>query len=146
MALENEDDFDPSQDFRDYDEVAANLPVFCVSSRAYQKLSGRIKKDNVSLDGFPSPEDTEIPQLQEHARNLTEDTRLSAYQDFLNNFQQVVQSVFMWASMSSRLQKLAEQTKKSRNQNLQGALAELRAVSSSPAHLSPTIDLVSTKR
>jgi chromosome segregation ATPase len=33
------DAFDPTKDIRDYEEVARNLPVFCVSSRAYQKLS-----------------------------------------------------------------------------------------------------------
>ncbi|KAI7481324.1 hypothetical protein KC351_g6460 [Hortaea werneckii] len=42
---EDPEHFDPEEDLRDYDEVARNLPVFCVSSRAYQKLSGRLKKD-----------------------------------------------------------------------------------------------------
>ncbi|KAI6827790.1 hypothetical protein KC340_g9470 [Hortaea werneckii] len=42
---EDPEHFNPEEDLRDYDEVARNLPVFCVSSRAYQKLSGRLKKD-----------------------------------------------------------------------------------------------------
>ena len=36
---------------RDYDQVARSLPVFCVSSRALQKLSGRLAKD-ADISGF----------------------------------------------------------------------------------------------
>jgi hypothetical protein len=39
------DNFNPDVEIRDYDEVANSLPVFCVSSRGYQKLKGRLKKD-----------------------------------------------------------------------------------------------------
>jgi len=39
------ENFDPNIDQRDYEEVANSLPVFCVSSRGYQKLQGRLKKD-----------------------------------------------------------------------------------------------------
>jgi DNA repair exonuclease SbcCD ATPase subunit len=45
---ENPDNFDPEDEVRDYQQVAESLPVFCVSSRAYQKLSGRMVK--VSID------------------------------------------------------------------------------------------------
>lgn len=41
---ENPDDFDPEDEIRDYEKVAQSLPVFCVSSRAFQKLSGRMVK------------------------------------------------------------------------------------------------------
>ena len=34
-AEEDEDNFNPDNDVRDYDEVAKSLPVFCVSSRGY---------------------------------------------------------------------------------------------------------------
>ncbi|ROW06521.1 hypothetical protein VMCG_04292 [Cytospora schulzeri] len=44
---EDETAFDPDEDVRDYDEVARSLPVFTVSGRAYQKLSGRLRKDAV---------------------------------------------------------------------------------------------------
>src|SRR6202012_838467 len=33
---EDEANFDPEVDIQDYDKVAKSLPVFCVSSRAYQ--------------------------------------------------------------------------------------------------------------
>ena len=59
---ENADTFNPDEDIRNYDDVARNLPVFCVSSRAYQKLLGRLQKDN-DVPGFETPESTEIPAL-----------------------------------------------------------------------------------
>ena len=37
---EDQANFNPDVDARDYEEVARSLPVFCVSSRAYQKLQG----------------------------------------------------------------------------------------------------------
>lgn len=58
-AEEDEDNFNPDNDLRDYDEVARSLRVFCVSSRAYQKLSGRLQKD-FDVPGFQSSEDTEV--------------------------------------------------------------------------------------
>lgn len=57
----DEASFDPEEDQRDYDEVARSLPVFCVSSRAYQKLSGRFKRDK-AVPGFSSPDQTEVSQ------------------------------------------------------------------------------------
>lgn len=69
-AEEDEANFNPEEELRDYDAVAASLPVFCVSSRAFQKLSGRMEKDNFNAAGFPHADDTETPQLQAHARKL----------------------------------------------------------------------------
>jgi hypothetical protein len=53
-------DFNPDVQERDYEQLAEMLPVFCVSSRAYQKLSGNMKKDE-AISGFPTLEDTESP-------------------------------------------------------------------------------------
>lgn len=61
--------FDPDFWERDYQHMADMLPVFCVSSRAYQKSSGRIIKDE-AVSGFPSIEDTEIPALKRHALSI----------------------------------------------------------------------------
>jgi hypothetical protein len=94
---EDEDNFDPNQDIRDYDEVARSLPVFCVSSRAYQKLSGRLQKDNFNSLGFDCPEDTEIPQLQQHAQKLTEAGRAAGSRRFLNELSQLINSMRVWA-------------------------------------------------
>lgn len=58
-AEEDEANFNPDEDLRDYEEVARSLPVFCVSSRAYQKLSGRLVRDN-DVPGFKTIEETEV--------------------------------------------------------------------------------------
>lgn len=59
MAEEDESNFDPDEELRDYDKVAKSLPVFCVSSRAYQKLSGRFQRDN-DVSGFKSIDETQV--------------------------------------------------------------------------------------
>lgn len=100
---EDEENFDPDQDIRDYDRVAASLPVFCVSARAYQKLSGRLQKDAVHIDGFLDPEDTEIPRLQEHTKKLTEAGRIANCRRFLNELGQLLNSMKLWASSDSRM-------------------------------------------
>ena len=55
----NEAGFNPDEDLRDYAEVARSLPVFCVSSRAYQKLCGRLQRDK-GVPGFSTVEETEV--------------------------------------------------------------------------------------
>lgn len=102
LAIEEDElNFDPDENIRDYDEVAQNLTVFCVSARAYQKLSGRLEKDPVQIDGFAFLEDTEIPQLQEHAKRLTERGRISTCQLFLNELSQLLNSMRLWTAGST---------------------------------------------
>lgn len=96
-AEQDPDNFDPEQDIRDYDEVARSLPVFCVSSRAYQKLSDRLQKDS-SVCGFTSTDQTEMPQLQAHCLKLTEKGRLAGARRFLNSVHQLLTSLALWAS------------------------------------------------
>lgn len=56
---EDEENFDPEDEIRDYEAVARSLPVFCVSSRAYQQLNGRLQKD-AKIPGFRHVEETEV--------------------------------------------------------------------------------------
>lgn len=46
--MQDDDDFNPEEldNHQDYDEVARSLPVFCVSARVAQKLSGRLIKES----------------------------------------------------------------------------------------------------
>lgn len=46
---EDEENFDPREEARDYAALAGNLPVFCVSSKAYQKMSGRLERMRSSM-------------------------------------------------------------------------------------------------
>ena len=96
-AEEDEENFDPDNDIRDYEEVARSLPVFCVSSRGYQKLCGRLEKD-AEVAGFTTKEQTEIPLLQAHCEKLTETGRSANCRAFLNKLSQLLNSMTMWAS------------------------------------------------
>ncbi|KAF2139631.1 uncharacterized protein K452DRAFT_300175 [Aplosporella prunicola CBS 121167] len=98
---EDEENFDPDTDIRDYAEVARSLPVFCVSSRAYQKLCGRLKRDD-PVHGFNDISETEMPQLQAHCKKLTEAGRSAASRRFLNNLSQTLTSLSLWASKEGR--------------------------------------------
>ncbi|OJJ50257.1 hypothetical protein ASPZODRAFT_128885 [Penicilliopsis zonata CBS 506.65] len=89
--------FNPDVDARDYDQVAQSLPVFCVSSRGYQKLQGRLRKEP-SVPGFRTIEETEIPQLQAHCRNVTDTNRETCYRRFLNSLNQLLNSLWLWSS------------------------------------------------
>ncbi|KAL8795726.1 MAG: hypothetical protein Q9195_001777 [Heterodermia aff. obscurata] len=96
-AEEDEENFNPDNDARDYEEVARSLPVFCVSSRGYQKLCGRLEKD-AEVRGFTTKEQTEIPLLQAHCGKLTETGRSANCRAFLNKLSQLLNSMTMWAS------------------------------------------------
>ncbi|KAF2995752.1 hypothetical protein E8E14_003295 [Neopestalotiopsis sp. 37M] len=111
---EDEATFDPDQDLRDYDEVERTLPVFCVSSRAYQSISGRFQKDDIKATelGFPEAKDTEIPQLQDHAKKLTEAGRASTCRRFLNDFSQLTNSIKLWASTDGTQSHLTDAEKR----------------------------------
>lgn len=96
-AEEDEENFNPDKDVRDYEEVAQSLPVFCVSSRGYQKLCGRLEKD-AEVTGFTTKEQTEIPLLQAHCEKLTETGRSANCRASLNKLSQLLNSMTMWAS------------------------------------------------
>ncbi|KAK3940378.1 Dynamin family-domain-containing protein [Diplogelasinospora grovesii] len=80
----DEANFDPTEDQRDYGQIAAQLPVFCVSSRAYQNMTMESDREE-AVSGFPSLEDTEIPALQRHAVDQTRCARVAACRMFLND-------------------------------------------------------------
>ncbi|KAJ4310762.1 hypothetical protein N0V94_008285 [Neodidymelliopsis sp. IMI 364377] len=96
-AEEDEETFNPDEEQRDYEQVARNLPVFCVSSRAYQKMCKRLQKDD-PVPGFNAPEETEMPQLQTHCRKLTELGRGQSSRNFLLGVCQLLSTFTLWAS------------------------------------------------
>ncbi|KAG9521663.1 hypothetical protein KCV07_g3510, partial [Aureobasidium melanogenum] len=96
-ADEDLDTFNPKEDLRDYEKVAKDLPVYCVSSRAYQKLSGRLVKDN-AVRGFTDVEQTEIPALKLHCKRLTEKVRSIKSRRFLTLLSQLCTSLALWSS------------------------------------------------
>src|SRR2546423_5308894 len=130
MEIREEEDaanFNPETDVRDYDEVARSLPVFTVSSRAYQKLKGRLAKDK-DVPGFATVEETQIPQLQEHARKTTEAGRQVNCKRFLNTMSQLLNSLRLWASSDGSSSNLTELQKSQEAKVLKNKLSKLDRV------------------
>jgi GTP-dependent phosphoenolpyruvate carboxykinase len=57
-----------------------------------------MQKDDFQSEGFQCPEDTEIPQLQQHTRKLTEAGRRSHCRRFLNDLSQLLNSMKLWVA------------------------------------------------
>ena len=81
---------------RSYKQIARELPVFCVSSKGYQQLHGRMAKDSLDIN-FESAEETHIPALQEHCIKVAMDRRCVVKLAFLNETRQLLTSLRLWA-------------------------------------------------
>ena len=128
MAEEDEESFDPDVDIRDYDEVAKSLPVFCVSSRGYQKLQGRLKKDS-SVSGFRHVDETEVPALQYHCKQLTVVGRTAACKRFMTMLSQLLNSMTLWASNDGTGANLTQEQRDQEARFLNKSLKNLESVS-----------------
>ncbi len=127
-AEEDEENFDPEADSRDYEEVARSLPVFCVSSRGYQKLQGRLRKDP-TVPGFKTLKETEIPQLQAHCKLLTEAGRSANCKRFINSLSQLLNSLSLWASNDGTSANMTAEQRRREEKYLHKGLKELERVS-----------------
>jgi hypothetical protein len=123
----DENDFDPDADMRDYNQIADSLSVFCVSSRAYQKLKGRFRKDS-GVKGFKDIEDTEIPQLQHHCLGLTRGERMVTCRRFLNSFNQLRNSLLLRSLSKGPVDLLCKEQREERNAFLENRLNNLHSV------------------
>lgn len=93
--LADPDNFDPENELRDYDACRRNFPVFCVSSRGYHRLRGRMKKESDNIP-FNDPAQTEFPALQAHCIKVTERPRRAAALDFIVSCQNTVNALHIW--------------------------------------------------
>lgn len=73
------------------------MPVFCVSTRGYQKLCGRLRQE-VDVNFFENIEETQIPALQEHCKALTTTDRAISREMFLAALSQLLTSLVLWIS------------------------------------------------
>lgn len=102
--IDEEDDsadaenYDPSVQKRDYDEVARSLSAFCISSKAYQQLGKSTHPNMNRVDGFRTIEDTEIPRLQKHAMSSAAIGQIRSNKAYLNKFSQVMNSLTIWTT------------------------------------------------
>lgn len=139
--------FNPDEERRDYEEVARNLPVFCVSSRAYHKLQGRFRQES-HVPGFKIGEDTQIPQLQQHCRDLTIKGRTNTCHNFLSTLSQLLNSLSLWAANDGTGSNVSADMRSREERNLQQEIAKLASVSSEPTIfcIGLTISRTSTSR
>ncbi|KUI59553.1 Nuclear GTPase SLIP-GC [Cytospora mali] len=127
-AEADEETFDPSIRKRDYDEVARSLSVFCISSKAFQQLCGRRKRET-QVQGFKHLLDTEIPLLQNHAKKLPEKGRILAHKAFLNEFWRLLNSLTIWVTscaLELDAMKMSEQDQGYEMKHLQVAVENLK--------------------
>ena len=120
--------FNPEEERRDYDEVARNLPVFCVSSRAYHKLQGRFRQE-ADVPGFMNVKDTQIPQLQQHCRELTIKSRTNACNLFLSSLSQMLNSLSLWAVNDSPRPNISTESRSREEHRFEHTFERLKSVS-----------------
>jgi hypothetical protein len=68
---------------------------FCISSKAYQKMSGRFKRDS-GIQGFPNLDFTQIPQLREFADRSTLPKREEIADGILTELNLMNVSIKVW--------------------------------------------------
>ena len=95
----NEDDFDPEEAVRDYEELRSKVSVFSISARAYQALS-RSSADAEKIRGFPTLEHTNLPQLQQHCRDFAAKARATSCDQFLTSLSELLNSLVLWSGHS----------------------------------------------
>lgn len=71
------------------------LEVFCVSSKTYQILQGRMQNDALPK-GFDNVNDTEIPQLYSHYLSAVGETSRAAYKRFLTRCFEIMNALCRW--------------------------------------------------
>lgn len=129
---------------QDVEDIGQRLHVFMVSSAAYQIIRSKdrgedhTRRRNDAKDdtvpqllgdcskGFSDVATTEIPQLQEHCRRLTDEAREKAYRRFLADTLQFLASLQLWASeadtdefeLSSRAQRQEKSNRKKEQEQL----------------------------
>ncbi len=125
-ASHDEENFDPSCVHQDYKEVAKKLPVFCVSSKAYQKMSGRLEHDE-QVPGFTCLEETEIPALQRHALGIVHETRAVTCR-FLSELDRFLTSLHLQIVQSGQPLKIADDLRENELQAVAQAVEKLKKV------------------
>ena len=122
-----DDDWDPTVEARDYDKLAAELPVLTVSSRAYQKKMGKMK-DESEIPGFATLEDTGMPAALRHCEQLTQAGRRKNADFFLAMMSKLLNSINLWLANQINSCKVSDMHREQARLLLQDKLASLKNV------------------
>ncbi|KAK2014761.1 hypothetical protein LZ32DRAFT_527996 [Colletotrichum eremochloae] len=108
----------------DYEQIEKDLPVFCISSRGYQQLRGRMKKDR-RVDGFTSLDDTEVPGLRNHTLQLAASIQVIHFRHHLSNICRLLEALDLFVAGDVANLKLSDKEKQEETENLEKSLSEL---------------------
>lgn len=81
---------DTSKSQRELEDLARGLAVFTISSRAYREQCLTPTERREVVNGFASPEHTEIPALRAHAKSMTKARQIKELEAFLNEVIQIL--------------------------------------------------------
>ncbi|RJE26448.1 hypothetical protein PHISCL_01249 [Aspergillus sclerotialis] len=109
-------------------ESENELPIFTVSSKAYQKLRGRFRTD-AAIEGFTTLEQTGIPQLQRHCIFLTEKAREASARRFLHQVDQLMRSIGIWSGAANQSKTLDDGAKETLEKSFHDEIQKLQEVS-----------------
>ncbi|KAK1457104.1 hypothetical protein CMEL01_16115 [Colletotrichum melonis] len=108
----------------DYEQIDRDLPVFCISSRGYQQLRGRMKKDH-RVVGFTSLDDTGVPGLRDYTLEQAAAIQASHFRHHLSEICRLLGALDLFFAGDVANLKLSENEKKQKTQSLGVALTKL---------------------
>ncbi|KAI3544138.1 hypothetical protein CABS03_04943 [Colletotrichum abscissum] len=108
----------------DYEQIGRVLPVFCISSRGYQQLRGRMKKDH-RVVGFTSLDDTGVPGLRDYTLEQAAAIQASHFRHHLSEICRLLGALDLFFAGDVSNLKLSENEKKQETQSLGVALTKL---------------------
>ncbi|EFQ33347.1 uncharacterized protein GLRG_08491 [Colletotrichum graminicola M1.001] len=108
----------------DYEQIGRDLPVFCISSRGYQQLRGRMKKDH-RVVGFTSLNDTEVPGLRNHTLQLAASIQAIHFQHHLGDIRRLLGAFDLFVAGDVANLKLSDKEKQKETENLEKSLSKL---------------------
>ncbi|KAF6817123.1 hypothetical protein CSOJ01_02543 [Colletotrichum sojae] len=121
---ENGQEQQQQQNKTNYDEIRKSLPVFCVSSRGYQQLRGRMKEDQ-RVVGFSSLEDTQVLELRKHTLELAASVQDSCLRRHIQQVNRLLRGMDLFLSGDDPLLKMSEAERNDECQHLEQSLLKL---------------------
>ena len=104
-----------------------NLKTFCISSKACQKLSGRLKRD-APMPEFRSLRDTQIPQLTQFALQCTFIERERIADSLHTDSSLLLISIKAWAHHGQSGSQLTAAQREALSEELKVEMEELKKV------------------
>ncbi|KAK2062657.1 hypothetical protein LY76DRAFT_667868 [Colletotrichum caudatum] len=111
-------------DISDYKQIEIDLPVFCISSRGYQQLRKRMKKDR-RVVGFASLNDTEIPGLRTHTIQLAASIQVIHFRHHLSRICRLLGALDLFVAGDVANIKLSDKEKQNETEKIEKSLSEL---------------------